>query len=141
MAQIDLGFGVTIEESDVNSGTGNYDSFLRIQNTGEEQGFNTDTPHLEDNKDGNFTHSLLISNLVVVNVDGVDYYQIRLDLNETNSKTGPAISLDQLQLYVGDAALSAADLSNAGIETKVYDLQDQYGNSIALTDLHTGSGT
>ena len=61
MAQIDLGFGVTIEESDVNSGTGNYDSFLRIQNTGEEQGFNTDTPQQEDNKDGNFTHSLLIS--------------------------------------------------------------------------------
>jgi len=141
MAQIDLGFGVTIEESDVNSGTGNYDSFLRIQNTGEEQGFNTDTPQQEDNKDGNFTHSLLISSLQVVTVNGVDYYQIRLDLNETNSKTGPEISLDQLQLYVGDAALSPADLSNASIETKIYDLQDQYGNSVPLTDLHTGSGT
>ena len=134
----DLGLGVTIEQSDINAGTGNYDSFLRIQNNGEEEGFNTDTPQLENNKDGNFTHSLLISSLQVVTVGGVDYYQIRLDLNETNSKTGPEISLDQLQLYIGDAALSAADLSTL---TKVYDLQTDNGGSLALTDVNTGSGT
>src|SRR4051812_38322269 len=103
--------GVFIQDSDINSGTGNYNSFLRIQNNGEEQGFNTDTNSLLDNKDGNWTHSLQISTLQVVTIDGVDYYEIRLDLNETNSKTGPDISLDQLQLYVGDAAVSAADLS------------------------------
>jgi hypothetical protein len=134
----DLGLGVTIEQSDINAGTGNYDSFLRIQNNGEEEGFNTDTPQLENNKDGNFTHSLLISSLQVVTVGGVNYYQIRLDLNETNSKTGPEISLDQLQLYIGDAALSAADL---GTLTKVYDLQTDNGGSLALTDVNTGSGT
>src|SRR3954452_17067297 len=140
MALTDIG-GILYDQSDINAGTGNYDSFLRIQNTGEEQGFNTDTPHVENNKDGNFTHSLLISSLQVVTVDGVDYYQIRLDLNETNSKTGPNISLDQLQLYVGDAAVSAADLSNASIETKIYDLQTAHGGSLALTDVNTGSGT
>jgi hypothetical protein len=131
---VDLGSGVLMETSDINAGTGNYDSFLRIQNTGEEQGFNTDTSQQLDNKDGIFTHSLLIANLDVVTINGVDYYQIRLDLNEVNSSTGPNISLDELQLYYGDAANSFSDLASL---TQVFDLS----GSLALVDHNSGSGT
>lgn len=134
MAFTNIGSGVLYDASDINAGTGNYDSFLRIQNTGEENGFNTDNPQQLDNKDGIWTHSLLISSLQVVTYNGVDYYQIRLDLNETNSKTGPNISLDELQLYVGGAANTFGDLSGL---TKVFDLS----GSLALVDHNSGSGT
>ena len=130
----DIGSGVLFETSDINAGTGNYDSFLRIQNTGEEEGFNTDTSNQLDNKDGIFTHSLLIANLDVVTINGIDYYQIRLDLNEVNSSTGPNISLEELQLYYGDAADSFSDLASL---TKVFDLS----GSLALVDHNSGSGT
>ena len=57
----DIGLGVLFEDSDINSGTGNYNSFLRIQNTGEEKGFNTDTNNQLNKKDGIWTQRLLIS--------------------------------------------------------------------------------
>src|SRR6266851_4670334 len=37
-------------------GTGNIDSFDRIQNSPLEQGYNTDTNNVDDNKNGIFTH-------------------------------------------------------------------------------------
>lgn len=138
MALTDIGNGVLYDASDINSGTGNYDSFLRIQNTGEENGFNTDVSHQLDNKDGIWTHSLPISELQVINVGGIDYYSIHLDLNETNSGTGPNISLDQLELFTGGAATSVADL---GSLTKIYDLQVNNGSSLSLVDHNSGSGT
>ena len=139
MALTDIG-GILYDASDINAGTGNYDSFLRIQNTGTETGFNTDNPVAQlDDKTGNFTHSLLIANLDTVTVNGVDYYQIRLDLNETNSKTGPNISLDQLQLFTGTTSANTfSDLSGLNL---IYDLQTDNGGPLALVDHNTGSGT
>jgi hypothetical protein len=129
----DIGSGVLLYTSDINAGTGNYDSFVRIQNTGEEEGFNTDTTKQLDNKDGNFTHSLLVSNLQVVNVGGVNYYQIRLDLNETNSSTGPDITLEHLTLYAGQGTTAG---SLAGL-TSLWNL----GTPQALVDHNSGSGS
>lgn len=131
----DLG-GILFFDSDINAGTGNYNSFLRIQNTGEEEGFNTNTNGQLDNKDGIWTHNLLISSLAVVTIGTTDYYEIRLDLNEVNSKEGQQISLDQLQLFYG----AAATTSLAGL-TEFYNLQDDYGSSVPLDDLHSGSGS
>src|SRR4051812_19443503 len=132
MMATDIGSGVLLDASSVGAGTGNYNSFLRIQNTGEEQGFNTDVNAIENNKDGIWTHSILLSSLTVVTVGGTDYYEIRLDLNETNSKDGPNITMEELQLFYG----AAATTSLAGL-TKVFDL----GAPQALVDHNSGSGT
>lgn len=133
----DLGLGVLVEDSDINAGTGNYNSFVRIQNNGEEEGFNTDTNGQLNNKDGIWTHDLLISSLEVVTIGTTDYYEIRLDLNETNSNTGPNISLDQLQIYFGAAATS----DDFSALTKVFDLVGDYGGPLALVDHNSGSGS
>ena len=61
----DIG-GILYEESSVCSGTGNYNSFLRLQAEGDEDGVNTDDNNVGDNKGGIWTHSILISSLVQV---------------------------------------------------------------------------
>jgi hypothetical protein len=85
MPLVVLGSGVQYETSTTGSGTGNYNSFLRLQANREEEGFNTDDGGEADNKDGVWTHSLRVSDLVAVEYNGVWYYEIRLDLNEGNA--------------------------------------------------------
>jgi hypothetical protein len=138
MALVDLGSGVKYEASTVGSGTGNYNSFLRLQKNGEERGFNTGQNNLADNKNGIWTHNLLVSSLVVVNIGGTDYYEIRLDLNETDSGDGPQITLEDLRIFYSTAPADGDDLDNDFADlTKVFDLV----GSLALTDINSGSGT
>lgn len=124
--------GLIIEESTTGSGTGNYESFLRLAANGDEEGYNTDANGQLDNKDGIWTHSLLISNLVIV--DG--FAEIRLDLNEIQSGDKPFITLEELKLYVGPEAGAGAFPSFAGLTLK-FDLDDP----LQLEDTNHGSGT
>ncbi|TGQ93937.1 hypothetical protein EN847_34525, partial [Mesorhizobium sp. M1C.F.Ca.ET.204.01.1.1] len=65
---IDIGSGVLLEATTVGSGTGSYDSFLRLQATGIEEGFNTDqNGNVVDNK-ASFTHDLQYGNMQSINV-------------------------------------------------------------------------
>jgi hypothetical protein len=134
MPLVDLGNGVLYEATTAGSGTGNYDSFLRLAANGTEEGYNTDFSQQLDNKDGIWTHDLLISNLAVITVNDVTYYEIRLDLNEIQSGTNPNISLNELQIYYGAPAGEDADFSAL---TNVFDLS----GSLALVDTNHGSGT
>ena len=136
MALIDLGSGVKYEATTVGSGTGNYDSFVRIQANDDETGYNTDASNQLDNKDGIWTHSLAINTLSVINVGGIDYYEIRLDLNEVKSGDGPNITLEDLQIFRGPAAGAGAFPAFAGL-TNVFNLS----GTLALVDTNHGSGT
>jgi len=140
MALIELGAGsgVFYETSTVGSGTGNYNSFLRLQNKPEEQGFNTDDSNEADNKDGVWTHAMLVGSLVEVDIGGVLYYEIRLDLNEGNAEGDPPITLEDLQLFYSTAPADGDDFDNGFVDlTQVFDLS----GSLALTDINSGSGT
>src|SRR5262245_31714039 len=83
---------------DSSAGTGTIMSFLRVQKTGTEQGFNTDAGVTLDAKGGSFTRSLLLSDvpLVVRPQDGVLSQQFALDINQSD----PLISLDQVKIYL-----------------------------------------
>ncbi|WP_292327386.1 hypothetical protein, partial [Mesorhizobium sp.] len=88
----------------VGAGTGLLDPFVRIQNTGTEQGYNTDfnTPVTLDNtaKGGTqYVHSLQISDLPIQFVNGVGYYRFDLDINESNTGAAQNVSLDALQIW------------------------------------------
>jgi PEP-CTERM motif len=80
------------------TGTGVIDPFLRIQQTGQERGYNTDVqnPPLDD-KAGTWTSSLLLSELPVVSLGGIDYYQFLLDINQTSANS--LLSLNQIQIF------------------------------------------
>ncbi len=88
------------------AGTGVFNPFLRLQVTpangqqsGGEQGYNTNALNVLDNKAPvNWTHDLLISSLQKT-PDGLSY-QFTLDINESNSASGKSLlSLDGLRLF------------------------------------------
>jgi uncharacterized repeat protein (TIGR01451 family) len=94
-------------------GSGIYPSFLRLDNQGDEQGFNTDATKVLDNvPSDNHTHSLLLSDLAVINIGGTDYYEFRLDLNQISGKSD--ITLDALRIYTSANPATGSDFTGAG---------------------------
>ncbi|MDJ0737811.1 MAG: PEP-CTERM sorting domain-containing protein [Nostocaceae cyanobacterium] len=133
------------------AGTGVINSFLRIQSPGNstvEAGYNTDARPLEfdENNSPQFTRSLLFSDVSIVNIDGKDYRQFILDLNEPNAKKknpdAPNIILDDLQIFLGNApdltGFNTTDFANN--TTKIFDLDAGGDNSVLLRDRNSGSG-
>ena len=98
--------GATFGQADFQpAGTGYIDPFLRVQNTGVEQGFNADyTPSgyvpdsTNDAKGGIWTHSVPVSELQSVSQGGQNYIEVRLDVNQTSSQ--PLLFLNQLKLFL-----------------------------------------
>src|SRR6185369_3398820 len=93
------------------TGTGVIDSFLRVQQKGAEEGFNTgarpmtcDLRTCDDKTDGNFTRNLLASSVPIVNIGGTDYRAFYLDINEPGSSGPNYLTLDQVEIYVSNTA-------------------------------------
>ncbi len=76
------------------------ESFLRVENTPTEQGYNTSGGTPFDDKAGPWTDNLTLANLqgTEVTLNGISYFKLLLDINELGGKKS-LISLDQLQLY------------------------------------------
>lgn len=93
-------------------GTGSIYSFLRIQATGNEtteQGYNTDkredaSPKVQFDQltDPNFTRSITLGQIPIVTIDGVEYRQFLLDLNEPSATVDDKylITMYELAFYV-----------------------------------------
>ncbi|RWL95844.1 MAG: hypothetical protein EOR68_19645 [Mesorhizobium sp.] len=137
---LDIGFGVLLEATTIGSGTGNYDSFLRLQATGIEEGFNTDqNGNVLDDK-SSFTHSLQYGDIQSINIGGTDYIEFRLDLNESNNATNGEITLTDLRVYISGADATLADYT-AGFAgfTSIFGLDNSKPQ--LLIDANHGSGT
>jgi len=123
------------------TGTGVIDSFVRIQNRGVEQGYNTSARpvQFDEKTDPNFTRPLLLSSVPVVNINGTNYRQFLLDINEKKTDPGKFLSLDQLQIFQANRG----DLNNfPNLGTKIYDLDAGGDHSILLDySLNHGSGS
>lgn len=81
------------------TGTGVIDSFLRIQQTGSEAGYNTSLGTPLDDKGGGFTRALTLGEVPIVNIGGVDYYQFLLDINQLTAGDNELLSLNQIQIF------------------------------------------
>src|SRR5262245_62633662 len=133
--------GVIFEDAArVGSGTGNYNTFLAISNnSGIESGFNSDdTPPIDATNhdiDQAKTHTVLLSSLVQITVNGVQYYQVRIDLNEANSDPNAQISLDQFKIYTSTngGLESTTDLFNPANATLKYNMDAGQDISILLS--------
>jgi hypothetical protein len=131
------------------TGSGHIRSFLRIQGAaaqGEvQQGYNTDARPLQfdENKSPQFTRSVSLANVPLVNIGGTLYREFLLDINQKSSQ--PYLSLDELRIYVGNApnlsGYNAADGTLAGLAA-VYDM-DVGGDSWVKLNyrLNHGSGS
>jgi hypothetical protein len=137
--------GAIFDQSDAHpTGSGVIQSFVRIQGTGVEQGYNTDARplQLDENKSPTFTRSLSLGNVPVVTVNNVNYREFLLDINQKASS--PLLSLDELRLYVGNAGNLTG--YNAGAKTlaglpAVYDMDGAGDVTVKMNYLlNPGSG-
>jgi len=98
-----VGGGFLANESSTQStGTGVIDSFLRIQAKGDEAGYNTSlgTPLDDKSPADQYTRALLLTDIPIVNIGGVDYREFLLDINQDNGQLADAIlSLNQIQIF------------------------------------------
>ena len=141
--------GVIFEDAaNVGSGTGNYDTFLALNdNDGTIAGFNSDDSGSIDpsnsNMDASKSEAILLGSLTTVWIDGVEYYEIRLDLNE-NNKEGEAaksqISMEAFKIYTSTDG-TIEDLATLETQNLVYDLDATEDNTLFLSEESTGSGT
>jgi uncharacterized repeat protein (TIGR01451 family) len=136
------------------AGTGQFDTFVQLQQSGTEQGYNTDAgAQFDEVNSSQHNHSILLAEIPIFIGDGsygtienVLYREFLLDLNEQNSSTNPYISLDSLQIWQQEAG----DLTNftpgagfAGAHTNylAYDLDAGGDRWIGLNaGLSSGSG-
>ncbi|HLW68065.1 MAG TPA: carboxypeptidase-like regulatory domain-containing protein [Gemmataceae bacterium] len=99
--------GAVFQQGDTQpAGSGVIQSFVRIHALGgatAEQGYNTDARPLQfnENKSPTFTRSIQLSDIPLVSVNGVNYREFLLDINQKSSQ--PLVSLDQLQIFEGDS--------------------------------------
>ena len=136
---------ITVDQQ--STGTGVIDSFVRLQASGTEEGYNADArPVMPDvNTSNQFTRDIQIMDIPVVNNPGNaigNFYEFLLDVNQTNAN--PIISLDQVRVFtrggaIGDASTLA---SLTGSSTERYSLDAVADNGISLDfSLNSGSGS
>jgi hypothetical protein len=135
------------------TGTGVIDPFVRIQRVGTESGYNTDGVSEFETKDSaihNWTHSIKLSDVPIVMINNVAYREFILDINETSSKAGRFLSMNEFQVYMSDTnVLSSFDKASQtfGSPTShttsiVYDLDAGVnGDQLVRMDYSLGTGS
>jgi hypothetical protein len=137
----DINGATFLTEDIAPTGSGNIMSFVRLKETKEggtaiESGYNTDgrPTYYQENSSPTFTHSLLLTDVPLVDMDDTLFYEFGLDINQDGSN--PLLSLDAVQIYLYTVGDYKGDVS--GLGSPLYDLGD---NWIALNyDLGAGSG-
>ena len=144
-------YAIFSEVSPQPTGTGYIDPFLRLQNNGQEQGYNTTyrfdggQPFQFDQKEPlNYTHDLQLSAVPIKTIGGVQYREFFLVINESNSDNNRLLSLDELRIYLS----ANGELNSYNASTKqlnglnaIYDLDAGGDNWIKLDyGLNSGSG-
>ena len=116
--------GAVVQQIDPSAtGTGVIDSFVRLQFSGKEttdqEGFNTDGTPWEDTKGSIFTHSLSLDSVPVLTFSGDPdipdgtYRQFMLDINQTKNIDPSPLTLNEIEIWMGDDAASNLALKNA----------------------------
>lgn len=126
------------------TGTGVIDSFVRISgNTEEVSGMNTDDRPLnqDENPSPTFTHDITEGIVPIVNINGTNYYEFLLDINQTGED--PFLTLEAVELchsVAGDQEIAANATDCAG--TDFYSLDGAGDNEIQLDfSDNAGSGS
>jgi hypothetical protein len=130
------------------TGTGVIESFVRIDdNDGDSEGYNTTVNDVLNNgSDDTHNHEITLGQIPIVNIDGTDYRQFLLDINENNGGNSEFLSLDELQLFISSSANQSVETFTSDVVdisgTLVYDM-DAIEDSYVYLDysLNSGSGS
>jgi hypothetical protein len=130
-------------------GTGTIDAFVAIKGTtgGSQHGYNTDGAVEFDTVAGGHTHALLLSDIPIVTLGGIDYREFLLDINQ--SQNHHILSVDEVVFYqAATGALTGyspdfitRNSTNPAFGAPIYDLDAGGDNYIKLDDsFGAGSG-
>jgi hypothetical protein len=132
------------------TGTGVIQPFVRIQAKPTEKGYNTDGVIEFDTKDnpGNWTHSITLSQVPIVNIGGIDYREFVLDINESTSQNNRFLSMNEFEVYTSNTnILSSFNTAThtfgspvGNITSLVYDM-DASGDKLVRMDYSLASGS
>jgi hypothetical protein len=132
---------------DRSTGTGVFEPFVRLQigseNAGIERGYNTIKDNEEwETKAGKWTHPIQLNAIPVVDKDGTDYYELRLDINESGNDLAPLVSLVEMKIHVVSEAVGGGltNYWNANFGPADWDLGDNRVNLNFNLDNTPGSG-
>jgi hypothetical protein len=124
------------------TGTGYIQSFLRVQASPAEEGYNTSGGTPFDDKAGPFTHDIRVSDLeaTIEVIGNVSYYKLLLDVNEPGGSKS-LVSLDRLEFYTSDVGgKTTTDIGSLGVLR--WSLDEVGDNSILLDAARNhGSGS
>jgi hypothetical protein len=132
------------------TGTGVIQPFVRIQAKPTESGYNTDGVIEFDTKDnpGNWTHSITLSQVPIVNIGGTDYREFVLDINESTAQNNRFLSMNEFEVYTSNTnILSSFNTAThtfgspvANVTSLVYDM-DASGDKLVRMDYSLASGS
>jgi hypothetical protein len=126
------------------AGTGFIDSFLRVQASPTEQGYNTDGGFPFDDKNPhNYQHSVLLSSLSEFNIAGTEYFKFMLDANQSGG-SNHTFTMTQLQFYTSnDGAQTTTAFNPDGtlpLGHLAYNMNAGGGTTNSVITTATGSG-
>ena len=136
--------GIVRQVSPQPTGTGYIQSFVRIQGAasgGSQQGLNSSGRPLQfdENKSPQFTRAVQLGQLQLVTVNGKEYYQFLLDINQKSSS--PLLSLDQVEIYLNSSG-SLTRLQDVRQGQLVYNMDGAGDVTVKLNaTLNSGSGS
>lgn len=126
------------------TGTGVIDPFVRVKGNGAkselEQAYNTTVNNTFDvGPADNWNHAITLGDVGLVSIDGIDYREFFLDINESNSQAKNRLekylSLDEIQIFMGGTAnLGTEDLLDPALGTLVYDFDADPSDPDDFTD-------
>ncbi len=124
------------------TGSGVINSFLRVQGSPSERGYNTDGALEFESKPGAFTRSLMLDEVPRVIIDGQSHREFFLDINE--SKKQELVSLEELEIYLGSTGDLTGYPNFGGDAYKAFDLDEGVDGDVSLQlsyALNSGSGS
>lgn len=140
-----IGNAVFVRADNRSAGTGVIQSFVRLQNTPNEQGYNTSgrPVQFDENTSPQFTRNLTFGQVptVIGNgqfglANGVAYKEFLCDINQTNAN--PLLSLNRVRIHL-DSQGSLTNLNNFTSTSTIYDMGTTNDVQLNYT-LNTGSG-
>jgi hypothetical protein len=141
VASVTIGAGIFLAEVlPGTSGTGNFDTFLKINGSPTAHGYNTSANRVMDNMNGPWTHDLTVGDMSVVqDLSGRYLISVGMDLNEPNSEAARYKSLDAFQVYV--SPIGSQRTANPGqLGTLIYDMDAVRDHAILLDVNRNSSG-
>jgi hypothetical protein len=141
VTEVSIGAGIfRAEILDGTAGTGNFDTFLRLNASPVEQGYNTSASGVMDNESGKWTHDLQVGDLSLVqDLTGRYLVSLGMDLNEPNGADSRYQSLDSFQVYVSPiGSQSTSDPTQLG--SLIYNMDFVQDHALLLDVSRNASG-